>query len=83
MTKVSEGWSAASIKAVCNKIVSKRKLPTGPELLMAIADFEKIPEDANEQLNEWQDKTPLGKALQASFATDDDEGDKKDKKKKK
>ena len=31
---------------------------------MAIADFEKIPEDANEQFNEWQDKTPLGKALQ-------------------
>jgi len=85
LTKVSDGWSPASIKAVCEKIVKKRrnKDVTGNDLLVAIADFEKVPEDTAELLDGWQDKTPLGKALVASFNTEDDEGDKKDKKKKK
>jgi len=83
LTKVSENWTAASIKSVCGKILRKRrtKIITGADLLTAIADYDKVPEDTDEQLDEWQDKTPLGKALQASFSTDDDDG--ADKKKKK
>lgn len=80
---MSEDWSAASIKAVCQKVLSKRrnKVINGNDLLVAISDYEKVPEDTDELLNDWQDKTPLGKALQATFNTDDDDGGDKKKKK--
>lgn len=38
-------------------------------------------EEDEESLKEWAEKTPLGKALVASFKTDEDDGGDKKKKK--
>ena len=63
---------------------SKRRNKTinGNDLVTELTTYEKVSEEVDDQLKDWQDKTPLGKALQASFNTDDDDGGDKKKKKK-
>ena len=80
---MSEGYTAANIKSVCEKLLSRKRAKpvTGADFLIALADFEKMSEEDQDSLAEWQDKTPLGKALVASFKTDEDDGGDKKKKK--
>lgn len=74
LAKITEGWSTASIKSVCEDFALKGKNKIKAiDYLVAITDKRQLPDDTSCDMASWISKTPLGKSFLSSQVSSEEE----------